>query len=262
MQSAPPLLATAPSLLVVEDDAALLEVLGSLFDDEGYTVALAASLEAAREHLETRTFDFILTDLLTYDRSALLSVALAIRAAAAPTPVAVLTGWPLDAETVTSAGFSALLRKPFDIDHLLASVAAGMQLAFTPEQEQQRETVVQYFAALNAQDWDALISLCTEAVVYVLPGETPFSGTITGKTAFRAYAEATFQHFEQATFDDLRIFALPLHLSSRYVGHWQRPDGRELRLTGAVRFAFEGARIRQLGVQLSDERLRTLGWSA
>jgi DNA-binding NtrC family response regulator len=168
----------ATRLLVVEDDPDLLDLLGSILEEEGYTVTLVASLDAACEHIAACTFDGILTDLLTHDRGQMLSSALAILRAASPTPVAILTAWQLDAETVQREGFTALIQKPFDIDLLLVSIAAATHLARTPQHEQQRErqraTVFQYVAALNAQDWDALVSLSTETMVCALPGKTPW----------------------------------------------------------------------------------------
>ncbi len=265
----------APHLLVVEDDSDLRAVLNAFLEEEGYIVTPVASLDAALDRIAVTAFDCILTDLLTYGREQPLSSARTILHAASPTPIVILTAWPLQADIVQSEGFTALIQKPFDVDQLLVSVAAATQVAFTPEQERQRKTVLRYFAALNARDWDALVSLCTETVVYVLPGETPFSGTITGKAAFRAYSEATFQHFADTTFEGIHIFALPRHLSARYVGHWRQPgspdgsadgasdgasDGAVATLSGAVRFSFDGDRIRQVGVQLNEHRLRALGW--
>ncbi len=247
-----------PRVLVVEDDQDLLELLQLLLADSGYEALNASSLSEALALLDTSTFHLILTDSFARTLQAVLPSLQFLLQRAHPTPVGLITAWGLSEEEVERAGFAFLTPKPFDVDHLLYQVAATIQTPLNPDQERQAQVVHQYFAALTDREWDKLIALCTNEVVYVLPGEMPFSGEVTGKAAFRAYTEATFARFPSARFADVMVYASPSGLAARYKGSWLATENRELYMTGAVHFQFKGAHIKQIGVQLNDERLRTL----
>ena len=47
-----------------------------------------------------------------------------LRQVSGGTPVVLLTAHPVDARDAHAAGFAAVLRKPFDVEELLAQVAA------------------------------------------------------------------------------------------------------------------------------------------
>lgn len=247
-----------PRVLVVDDDEDIREALSLLLADAGYAMSTASSLEGALAQVETAAFQLILTDSFAQGPSDALASIQPLQRRAYPTPVGILSGWSHTSKKVKQAGFAFYIAKPFDLDELLAQVAATLQTPLSPDQLQQAPAVHRYFAALTARDWDALVDLCTEDVTYVLPGNTPFSTTITGKAAFRAYTDETFSHFSAASFHDVAVYASPSGLAARYRGLWQLPDGGEAQMTGAVHFQFTGTRIQQIGVRLSDERLRAL----
>lgn len=252
-------LATAQvRLLVVEEDRDIQEALCMLLTDAGYDVAVASSLTEALADIDAATFQLILADSFTHRPQDMLSSLQVLLERAHPTPVGILTGWRISPEDVERAGFAFLATKPYDLDQLLALVAAALQTPLTPENERQALTVRQYFAALTARDWDAFVDLCTDDVTYVLPGATPFSGTIVGKAAFRKYTDETFRVFPEAHFERIQIYSSPTGLAARFEGWWHASDGSTPHLTGGTHFQFAGDRIKQIGVKLNDERLRVL----
>ena len=245
-------------VLVVDDDQDIREALCLLLMDAGYATSVASSLAEALEQIETTTFRLIVTDAFAHRPSDALASIQTLQRAAHPTPVGIVSGWSPTSDDAQQAGLAFCLAKPFDLDQLLAQIAATLQTPLNQDQSRQVPVIHRYFAALTARDWDALVDLCTENVTYVLPGNTPFSTTITGKAAFRAYTEETFSHFPAASFDDVVVYASPTGLAAHYRGCWHMPDGSEARMTGAVHFQFEDMRIQQIGVRLNDERLRAL----
>ena len=58
-----PMMATQPTLLVVDDDLAMREMLVSLFGDHGYAVAEASSGNDALDQARETDFDAILSDI-------------------------------------------------------------------------------------------------------------------------------------------------------------------------------------------------------
>lgn len=250
--------AAPPRVLVIDDDPDIRDALRLLLEDVGYEIAVAASRADALAQIDTATFQCILTDAFARTPDGALDSIRPLVERAQPTPVGLLTGWRLSPEDIERAGVAFVATKPFDLDQLLASVAAAIATPLTPERQRQAAVVHAYFAALTARDWDALVALCTDDVTYVLPGESPFSGTIAGKAAFRAYTEETYRHFPAARFWDITVYAAPAGLAARFQGAWRAPDGSEPRMSGAAQFQFQGELIKQIGVRLNDERLRAL----
>ena len=115
-----------------------------------------------------------------------------------------------------------------------------------------------YVAALGARDWDALVALCTDEVIYHLPGEVPFAGTISGKAAFRAYTEATFRQLHAVRFEEVLVYSRPHGLAARYRSCWETPEEGEVSAAGAVLFGFEEERIAQIGIQLGEKQHQVL----
>lgn len=247
-----------PELLLVEDDADLRAALLTLVTEEGYTAREADSLERALALVDAQVFDLILTDCLSANGRDPLAGVAALRERAAPTPVGVMTGWHLSPEEVRAAGFAFLVEKPFDLDHLMLEIAAGVHVALRPEQELAAGSVMRYFAALSARDWEGLADLCTEDVTYTLPGTGPLAVTVAGKAAFRTYTEQTFASFPGATFDHVVILGTPNGLAARYQSHWRDSDGSEQQQAGGTVFEFVGSRIGRIGVRLYDAQLRQL----
>lgn len=245
-------------VLIVEDDDDIRESVRILLTEEGYQTVVAASLAQAHALMDEHTFALILTDLFARSPAHALDSVAQLRDNAHPTPVGILTGWNLSPAAVAAQGFAFLARKPFDVDDLATSIAAAIDTPLGPDDEPRAQVVRRYFELLSARDWDALVGLCTADVTYVLPGDSPFSATVQGKEAFRAFTEETFRQFPAARFDDIHIYATPQGLAARYQGSWLTGEQAEQRLTGSVVFQFDGTHIRQIGVRLNDERLRAL----
>jgi len=130
-----------PQILLVEDELDIRETLVILLENEGYRTRQASTQEEALTLLDSASFDLVLTDLLTHDRNQLLALALTLRERAAPTPVAILTGWSAVAQSPDTAGFAFVMSKPFDLDVLLTAIAAALQRPLNPEEEQRAQVV-------------------------------------------------------------------------------------------------------------------------
>src|SRR5262249_8906636 len=130
-----PLLKAAKSrgvVLVVDDDAPLLELMEMILGDEGYRVATAGTLDAAIDALAHVRFDLVLADTMgaaLHEDGAPGWVDLEhLREAAGETPVVLCTAHR-DADVAEYAvrGFRDVLLKPFDLEHLLALVERHIQ---------------------------------------------------------------------------------------------------------------------------------------
>ncbi len=249
--------ASPPRLLLVEHDPGVRDLLQAFLRSEGYDVFLVASPQEALTLLDAHTFHLVLTDLFRRADQDPFQAIEPLRSQAYPIPVGVISGWKLKEEEVRQHGFACLVRKPFDLEALLTSLAACLHIPLTPEQARQAPVVQAYFAALSARAWDALLTLCTDEVLYSLP-DSPFAGTIRGKAAFRTYTEETFRQFPAAQFEEVLVSSRPHGLAARYRSCWATPEGGEECVAGAVVFGFQGERIAQIGIQLGGKQHRVL----
>lgn len=114
-------------VLVVEDDEAIRQLVEMTLELEGHEVTTAADGRAALAVLDAAAPDVVVTDVMMPGMNGweLLAVLRAdpVRLAL---PVLLLTarGVPDDVRRGRELGASALLDKPFEIDELLAVVAA------------------------------------------------------------------------------------------------------------------------------------------
>jgi ketosteroid isomerase-like protein len=209
-------------------------------------------------YVDETTFQLVLSDLFGQGRQDTLASIEPLRQHAFPTPVGIVTAWPVSTDEVQSKGFAFIVHKPFAIDDLLANVAASLNLPLEARQRHLAGIVTRYFDALSANDWDTLVNLCSPDVVYLLSGQSAFAGEIRGREAFRAYSEDVFSHFPSVRFEDINVYVRPKGLAARYMGSWLGPDGERPRMSGAVMFEFRDDLISQVGIRLNDERLRQL----
>jgi CheY-like chemotaxis protein len=113
-------------ILVVDDDAAIRDVLTQAFLEEGYEVTTAADGVAALDALATAAPDLIVLDLWLAGPLPGPAVAAAYGQLPGPrAPVLIVSARPEAdlAATARAIGAAGILSKPFDLDELLETIA-------------------------------------------------------------------------------------------------------------------------------------------
>ena len=116
------------SILVVDDDTAVLEVVSEMLRLEGHDVTLAENGADAIREFDSRAYDLVITDLIMPEKEGLETIA-DIRRAVDGIPIIAISGGgragPSDyLETARFIGANATLAKPFRRQDLLETVAA------------------------------------------------------------------------------------------------------------------------------------------
>ncbi len=114
------------SILLIEDDLALLRSLGARIADQGADIILAADGAAGLEAFNARHFDIVVTDIVMPEREGVETI-MAIKRESPRTPVlAISGGGRLGGEEFLKLakrlGADATLAKPFRSDDLLAAL--------------------------------------------------------------------------------------------------------------------------------------------
>ncbi|HEY4597444.1 MAG TPA: response regulator, partial [Thermoanaerobaculia bacterium] len=107
-------------LLIVDDEASLVDFLSILFQGEGYDVSTARSVEEARKSLERSTFDLVLCDILMPDGNGLdLLREIKSHNGAAP-QVIMMTAYTSTKSAIEAMklGATDYVSKPFDVEEL------------------------------------------------------------------------------------------------------------------------------------------------
>jgi DNA-binding response OmpR family regulator len=159
-------------ILVVDDHQELLEFVGEGLRREGYTVAGADSLQAARRSLGARPFDLVVLDLGLSDGSG-LELCRELRSLRQTMPILMLTAQSAVSARVEclDAGADDYLTKPFALAELRArirallrrtepavtsvTVSGGARLDF----RQRRATVNSAPSPITAREWAILETL-------------------------------------------------------------------------------------------------------
>ncbi len=118
--------------LVIDDDAAMCEVLRSYVEAEGFDVFVASSHSEAEEVLRSAELDIVLLDLVLQEESG-LDLLQRIRVETSSLPVIILTGYA-SVETAVKAmraGASDFLTKPVDRDLLAVRIERAIELELT-----------------------------------------------------------------------------------------------------------------------------------
>lgn len=127
---------SAPSVLIVEDEQSIRDVLVELFEVRGTRVDSAATLDAAKAVLAHRAFDLIVTDIrLGGRRDGGLQVMAAAGVLSPEAMVIALTAYPDDANRHASLrlGATHFLEKPVSLETIAElATAAGVPTALTP----------------------------------------------------------------------------------------------------------------------------------
>jgi len=122
----PSAIQSAASILLIDDNAAFLEVQAAVLRDLGYRVLVAAHAQAALRLLEASPVDIIITDILMPDRDGIELIQDVRRRWPAIRIVAVSGGGRIAAgaylNLARSLGASAVLAKPFSEDELMLTI--------------------------------------------------------------------------------------------------------------------------------------------
>lgn len=120
IENAPP-----SRILVIDDEADILEILRETLAAEGHTVETAQSGRDGVRLAELHDFDLVFTDLGMPDMSG-WEVAQHIQSSTPSVPVVLVTGWgaSLDDDEVERNRIAAVVHKPFNIDHVVNTTAS------------------------------------------------------------------------------------------------------------------------------------------
>jgi DNA-binding NtrC family response regulator len=115
------------SILLIDDDPGLSEVIGMLLEREDYRVEHAATVRASLQRITVSNFDLVITDLKLPDGTGLDAIA-GIRARHASLPIIVITSYSSMESAIGAlrAGAVDYVIKPFKNEELLAAIARAL----------------------------------------------------------------------------------------------------------------------------------------
>lgn len=108
----------APTVLLVEDDDNVREVLSAALQQAGYMLACASTFAEAKDAIASRTHDVVVTDIRLPDG---LGYNLLAAAKAAGSKVIFITGYVDEIPSIQGRRTSCLM-KPFSLDALIDEV--------------------------------------------------------------------------------------------------------------------------------------------
>jgi DNA-binding NtrC family response regulator len=138
-------------VLVVDNDAAMVRLLGRHLEGEGHEVATTTSGPEALALLEREDFDVVLTDLVMDDKDG-LEVVRAVQRGAAGTRVLVMTAFGSVESAIQTMreGAYDYLRKPFKLEEVSLAIAAALEdRRLREENRRLRAEVAQRFSFDN-----------------------------------------------------------------------------------------------------------------
>ena len=110
------------TILVLDDDEVILDLLQTVLTDAGYDTLLAPGLHAIPANTSA---DIVITDLVplkAYRRESALDWVASLRARFADSPLLVVTAHAAAVAEADMLGANAIIAKPFDVDMLLAKL--------------------------------------------------------------------------------------------------------------------------------------------
>ncbi|MEK6226183.1 MAG: response regulator [Chloroflexota bacterium] len=111
-----------PTILVLDDDEVILDLLHTVLTDAGYDTVVAPDLHTIPAGT---TADIVITDLVplkAYRRESAVDWIASLRARFVDSPVLVLTAHADAMAETDMLGANAIVAKPFDVDVLLAKL--------------------------------------------------------------------------------------------------------------------------------------------
>jgi DNA-binding NtrC family response regulator len=134
---------TASSILIVDDDSALLEALSGMLRlrMSGVTVDTANSAVTALDRIAAHDYDAIVTDVKMPGMDGLALLA-EIRRRQADTPILMITGHGEDvlADQSLRSGAYDFIQKPIDRDYLVGSLRRAIEKRELSRQMQNRQS--------------------------------------------------------------------------------------------------------------------------
>ena len=214
-------------LLIVDCDRPTRTLIQVVLGEMGYDCTVATDPEQALRVLHRQPVDLLVTDSFSHSAHDVLAGSRPLLQFAHPLPVILCTAWPLTAADPQEAEFAAVLRKPFDLDDLVTTVAECLGRPLSAAHVHQAEIVRGYLAALRMWDRDALSALMTEtATVYPwLAPPYPSAHRAVGRAAVLDYIQEMARYFGPVQLHDTRLFACPEGLAARFLVQWHLADG-------------------------------------
>lgn len=120
----------SPSLLVVDDELLIRDLLYDFFHGQGWDIAVAESAEKALEMLRNKSFDLLLTDLKMPQMDG-MALTEEVRLQFPHLPVVIMTGYP-SVDTAVAAlrqQVADYIIKPFNINQLHKLLKSKIELA-------------------------------------------------------------------------------------------------------------------------------------
>ena len=119
--------ASAGSVLIIDDEAAIRESLQTLLEFEGYSVEVASDGEDGLARIAERPFDLVLLDFALPERNG-VEILREIRERDAELPVIMITAYGTveNAVNAMQAGATNFIQKPWDNEKLLADVRTAV----------------------------------------------------------------------------------------------------------------------------------------
>jgi CheY-like chemotaxis protein len=113
------------SVLAIDDQTVILELITAMCQSQNYRVRTATSGEAGLRLAAEEAFDIVLVDLAMPGMSG-LEVSRRLHEVHPDLPVILVTGWEveIDSSQLAQAGISQVLRKPFRIEQLTELITA------------------------------------------------------------------------------------------------------------------------------------------
>jgi len=140
----------AHKLLVVDDDAAMRQMLASLFRERGYPVEEAASADEALERTRETEFDAVLSDIKMPGKTGIEMVG-ELRRIRPATPVVLMTAFGSIDSAVEAmrAGAFDYITKPFEPEAVLLTVERALERRALEEENRRLRRAVDQTASLG-----------------------------------------------------------------------------------------------------------------
>ncbi len=214
----------APKILIVDDEASLLDMVGVLLEQDGYSTAAADSLSAAQEFLENDTFQLVICDLQLGDGHG-FDLLRQLREDQRKVPVIVMTAYTSTDSAIEAMKLGAedYVSKPFDIDEFRSVVrnVLDRQISLVGRRVDTRSSIVGQSPAM-ATVFDLITRVAKSSSTVLIQGESGTGKELVAREVHRLSANS------EGPFLSINCGALPEGLL-------------ESEMFGHVRGAFTGA---------------------